>query len=458
MSEAAPEIVERQGPRELSDATSELGVSGLLQSGGVVREEWLRELSGRRAARTYTEMGDTPAVGTSLITLRLLMRMAAWEIESTDETPQAEDAAAWLDTIPDDMSMSWDDVLDEALSMLQYGFAPLEIVLKRRAGREADPPSQFDDGTLGVRKLALRAQESIERWVFDEAGGLQGLMQRAGGKSVTIPIAKLLLFRTTHHKGSPEGRSLLRSAYEPYYYLRNIRRFEAIGIERDLAGIPSIGVPANLFNDLKNAAKLAAWKKVAANIRNDEQVGVLYPKEYAVDSEGRPVPGAPLYTVELLASPGGKQIDTEPVIARYVKEIVLALFADVRLLGMEKIGTQALAREKTDLLNQFLNSMLDEIESVLNRHLVPRLWAINGFDQRLMPAFRHERLKRVDVAELAKAILDLSQAGLMLAGDDELERHVRAELGLPPPPAEDGGVQVEQSAPERRSWWDRLRG
>jgi hypothetical protein len=56
------------------------------------------------------------------------------------------------------------------------------------------------------------------------------------------------LFRTTVHKGSPEGRSLLRSSYVDWVYKKNFATTEAIGIERHLAGYPVMWVPANVIN------------------------------------------------------------------------------------------------------------------------------------------------------------------------------------------------------------------
>ena len=38
----------------------------------------------------------------------------------------------FLETCMEDMSLSWSDFIDQALSMLQYGFAPFEIVYKLR--------------------------------------------------------------------------------------------------------------------------------------------------------------------------------------------------------------------------------------------------------------------------------------------------------------------------------------
>ena len=64
---------------------------------------------------------------------------------------------------------------------------------------------------------------------------------------MTIPRAKCLLFRPTAYKSNPEGRSILRTAYRPWYNLTQIENIEGIGIERDLAGLPVVKVPPEVM-------------------------------------------------------------------------------------------------------------------------------------------------------------------------------------------------------------------
>jgi hypothetical protein len=54
------------------------------------------------------------------------------------------------------------------------------------------PSSKYADGKVGWRKFAIRAQSSLDKWDFDDDGGLRGFVQRAAPKyeEVTIPIEK----------------------------------------------------------------------------------------------------------------------------------------------------------------------------------------------------------------------------------------------------------------------------
>src|SRR3990167_5649507 len=104
------------------------------------------------------------------------------------------------------------------------------------------PPSRYSDGRIGIRKLGFRGQETLLRWEFDDHGGVQGMIQQAppGFKLVEIPIAKSLLVRVSSEKNNPEGISLLRNAYRPYYIKTNIEEIEVIGAERDMTGVLKI--------------------------------------------------------------------------------------------------------------------------------------------------------------------------------------------------------------------------
>ena len=191
---------------------SEVGSSGLRAFAGWVREEFLPELIGRQGARVYREMGDnSPIVGAVLFAVQGVLRKAEWRVEAANDTPEAQQMADFVEGLKDDMSAPWEDFVTEALSMLQYGYAPHEIVYKRRNGRKGfnspTPSSRFDDGLIGWHKLPLRGQDTVLKWFFDPNGKVLGLTQQPWiGPLLDVPMEKMLLFRPTSHKGNPEGR------------------------------------------------------------------------------------------------------------------------------------------------------------------------------------------------------------------------------------------------------------
>jgi len=194
----------------------ELGSVGLSRWGGRIREEFLPELRGREGVKRFREMSENDAtVGAVLFAIEQSIRRINWEVRPATDSEEDVWAAKFVEECLDDMSHSFQDFISEVLTFLVFGWSYFEIVYKRRLGPDADPPSKFRDGYIGWRKFAIRAQESLFEWKFDEEGGIQGLVQVAEPdyKHRFIPIEKSLLFRTKIIKNNPEGRSVLRNCY-----------------------------------------------------------------------------------------------------------------------------------------------------------------------------------------------------------------------------------------------------
>jgi len=130
----------------------EIGSTGLLRDGGVIREEYLRELQGDRWYRVVKEMIDDPIVGATLFAIEMMMRQVVWEIKPNKSGKQAD--ADFVQECLSDMSFTWADTLGEILTMLPYGWSLLEIVYKVRGGPSDDPMynSKYNDGRIGWRK------------------------------------------------------------------------------------------------------------------------------------------------------------------------------------------------------------------------------------------------------------------------------------------------------------------
>ena len=152
---------------------NELGSTGLRRMMGYITEEYLPELAGRNGLEVYRRMQSDPVVGGLLYGIECLIRQVQWKVHAVDESPAATEAQQFVESLAGDMSHSWSDMMGEVATMLPYGFAPLELVVKQRRGpTETDPRyrSQHTDNRYGVRKLALRAQHTVDEWAFDDQG------------------------------------------------------------------------------------------------------------------------------------------------------------------------------------------------------------------------------------------------------------------------------------------------
>jgi hypothetical protein len=420
----------------------EVGTSGLIQYGGKVQEDFLRQLQGRRGVANYREMADNdPVVGAILHAVEMLMRTVDWSVDASDvDDEQALSYAEFVAGCMQDMSHSWDDTISSILSFLTYGFSVHEIVYKRREGPESKTPSKFDDGAIGWKKLPIRGQSTIWDWDIDPNGGINGVTQQQmlgetfGRNNVFIPIEKMLLFRTTTKYNDPRGRSVLRNGFVPWYYKTKIQEIEAIGIERDLAGLPVAMVPPQLLSDNATSAETAALdaiKQLVRNIKRDEQEGIVFPLAYDPDT------GNLAYDLKLLSTGGRRQFDTNAIIQRYDQRIAMSILADFILLGHQATGTQALSVSKIQLFLDSLSAWLSAIAEVFNQHGIPRLMRINGFDITKTPRMNFQSPDNIDLPALGAFIQQLAASGAPLFPDEELEGYLREAAGLPRQMAEE---------------------
>lgn len=433
MDTSGEDLVAIEQAKRLSELI-ELGSTGLKRSSGYVDEEFLPQLRGRKAVSVYKEMSENePLIGALLFTIDRLIRNVEWPVEPGGKSKKDADAAKHLETCMEDMSQSWDDFITEALSMLIYGWSWHEVVYKRRNGlwtNDGRTKSKFSDGLIGWRKIPIRAQETLLRWAFDESGDVQAMIQLAPPhyRTVALPIERSLLFRFKHHKGNPEGVSMLRNAYRPWFMKKRLEEFEAIGVERDLAGLPIVKVPAEMLRATKGSAQYTAveqFKKMVKTVRRNEQEGIVFPLAYDQDTK------QPLYSFELLGGGSTRAFNTDVIIQRYETRILQTVLADFIMVGHQQAGSYNLHTDKTGIFRTSLNSIASIIADVLNRHAVPRLMAVNGWRLETLPKIVPSDVDAPDIAVLSQFMSAMSAAGVTWFPDPTMENFVREAARLP---------------------------
>src|SRR5215831_18403195 len=425
----------------------EYGQTGLRQFSGWVRDEFLPQLVGRQGARTYREMRDnSPIIAGVLHAIRSTMRKVEWRVIPPSDSPEAKQYAEFVEGLMDDMTHSWEEHVDESLTMLEFGYSVHEIVYKRRLGRDPGPDpdrpghdlpkSQFDDGLIGWRRLPTRAQETILKWFFDEHGQIKGVTQLPWtGPILDLPIEKIMIFRPNSWKGNPEGRSVLRSCFRPYHLIKRIEEQEAILFER-LNGVPVVRVPDALIEQAaagnsQAVAQLNAYKMIATNLRVNEQMGVVLSSGTYEGAQGQP---SSVYKFDIkLVSPEGRRtaVQSNDILERYNVQMMTSLMSDFLHLGHSARGTQGLAETKVDMFYQAIEGYLNSNAGVYNRHGLPRVWKLNGIAADLMPDIQPDMAQRVDLDVLSNFVLRLAQAGMPLFPNEELQSYLLDAGGLP---------------------------
>ena len=417
----------------------EIGTTGLKTFSGKIDEEFLLRLRGKNAARTYDEMRkNSPILGAALNAVTMLINQVSWRVEPANDSLEAiREAEDTKLTLFEDMETSWEDFIDEGLSVVPFGFAPFEQTWKIRRGdtRNKKTKSMVDDGLWGIRKLELRGQDTIESWVPDKDGDLAGIIQQASfteGHSDPrgIPWGKMHNFRLDTYKNNPEGMSMLRPAVIPYWMVKNIQEFEATGIERDLAGMPLFEVPSELL--LPDAppelrALKAQLERFVTGVRRDEYWGGLIPSE--TTREGTPS----CFKFKLLTTGGKRQIPTDAIIKRYEARMLMLFMAQFLLMGTDRTGSFALATNSTDLFSIAIRTILRKMVTVINKDIVSRRQRMNGKPVELDPKVVHGDIRAPDLDELGRYIMAISQAGVGIGAPARRKLVENANLPVPPP-------------------------
>jgi hypothetical protein len=401
----------------------QLGTTGLKRYGPYVYEEFLPELRWPRAGKIYQEMADNdPVIGAILYLAEMLIRGTSWSVEPASTRKEDTEAAKFLKECMDDMEMSWPDIISEILSMLTYGFSFHEILYKVRRGpteRSARYRSKYSDGKIGWRNLPVRSQNSLNGWIFNKDNEAVAFEQLAEPdfKKVIIPFSKGLLFRTRVTRDNPEGKSLLRNAYRPWFFKKHFEEIEGIGIERDLAGFPVLQSPEGLDlwneDDPNMVALRSRAEELVANVRRDSEEGILLPFGWKL---------------ELLTSGSSRQIDIGATIERYDNRIAITMLSDVILLG-NKSGSFALADTKQSMLAASLQSQLLNIADVFNTDAVPRLFQANNFvGLTSLPKIVPGQIQTPSLKEVA---LILRSMGLKINDDRDLQNYLRRIMNMP---------------------------
>lgn len=399
----------------------QLGESGLTRYGGYVYEEFLPQLRWPLAGKVYKEMADNdPVVGAILYLAEMLIRNVEWTTEPCSENPEDKEAAEFIKTCMEDMDTSWADTVSEIISMLTYGFSFHEVIYKIRRGPDETNSkyrSKYSDGRIGWKRMPIRSQATLWEWVFADDGDIKAFVQQSnqGNREIIIPLSKGLLFRTRVSRDNPEGKSLLRNAYRPWYFKKRIEEIEGIGIERDLAGLPVLQAPEGLdlwsTEDPKMPMLRANAEKLIQSIRRDAEEGVLLPYGWEL---------------KLLSTGSARQFDTNAIINRYDNRIAITMLSDLILIGSDNTGSFAMAESKQSILSTALEAQLSNIAGVFNKYAVDPLLRMNGLNgsAKIVPG-------EIEAPSIKEIALLLRAMDLNISNDMELMNYLRKISSLP---------------------------
>lgn len=444
---SAPEKGDASIPRM---KMGEIGYTGLKISNGRILEESKRELRWPYSINTFKQMTADATISAGLAYQKLMIGRVSWCISPPENADEKQlKKAKFIEQCMDDMEHSFGAFIKEVSSMFDYGFCINEIVPRYRRKTKG---SKYDDGLVGIRKLPIRSQDSIIRWVYNtpENVNVVPFTGEATGRDliaveqntsvlnnsailpkngmVLIPRERFLHFKTDTAKDNPEGNSPLRSVYIAWKFRKQLEEIEAVGYSRNMGGVPHLELHPRYMADDASESDKAIYKyyqRVLANLQANEQAGLITPLMYDPETK------QPYFKFQLLSvqSNGSSQYIAD-AIRRYDAKILTALYADVLTLGQGTHGSFSLADSKTSILAAVIEARLMEIQDVLNKQLIPFLFKMNGWDDEELPKFVYGDLDERDLETWSKALQRLASNAL-IAKTVENVNYIAEELDLP---------------------------
>lgn len=432
----------QQGDKSVRLRMGEQGYLGLQISNDQIFEEAREELRWPRSIKTYYEMSNDATISSALSLFEMMISRVKWSVRvEKDASEELKKRAEFVEQCMGDMEHSWFSFIKEVTSCFTYGFSIHEKVYRRRLRENG---SKYNDGLIGLRKLPIRSQTTISKFKFDEngrylthviqdlslvpdAGRYAGLLQQYPNGELPLPRKKFLHFRTDVSRDNPEGKSPLSKVYVAFRYMQEIKEQEAIGITRDLAGMPTLYIPPRYMSADASPEEQQVYeyyKRVIRNIQMNEQSGLILPQMFDPESK------QPLFKFELMGTQGGKSYDTNKIIQRYANEILQALFADLLKLGQDSVGSYSLADSKSSIMAMAIEARLKEIQDVLNTDLMRQLFEVNGWPVEELPEFVYGDLDEVDLDAFSQAIQRIKAVGLIAPTAGNVN-YIAEVVGLP---------------------------
>lgn len=421
--------------KRIVNPSAQIAASGPVRWSGRISEEFLPELRWPIAGRIYDEMRKNSAiVGGFIRAIEAAFRSTRWESVPYDDTPEAAERAAFLDSCIHDMARSWNDELTDILTFLPFGFAPTEMVFKYRKGPYGESASRYTDGKVGFKDLVLIPQSSIMEWIYDIEGDpneLIGIKQQVVSQTPPytlreIPIEKVCLFRVKAEKNNPEGESVLRQAYRSYYFMTNLEAVEAISLERTGAGIPVVSLPegASTEADAPGKSDEMTAQNVVRSVRLDEQGGIVEPFGWGFRIE---------------TSKGLRPELFDLAIKRHRANMLISVLAAFLELGTARVGSFGMAKAGQSFFSYAFEGWVMAVEETFNSNAVPLLFELNGINDGRLPRLGHVGTGGEAVADVITSLVELVKVGILSPQDENIRGYVAGMLRLPK-----GNTVVEQ--------------
>ena len=431
-------------PRKSVSPFKTAGVAGTPVYGGYIDEkEANKDLQGVRKYHTYSNMLANVSIVAAGVRYYLnLVSNPDWRAVILDEDErsegfneeEAEKYARKVTMIINGMETPWNRVVRRTAMFRFYGYSIQEFTAVKR-----------EDGMIGLKDIAPRPQQTIEKWDMDRTGHIQGVVQLSPQTEleIYIPRSKMIYAVDDALSDSPEGLGLFRHCVEASRTLKRYEQLEGWGFETDLRGTPVGRAPLQALQDEVNSGNMTASERdqaiggmtsfIDSHIRNPKLGLLLDSMTYESADESQRASNAKQWDIELMKSGGSSHKELADAIERKVREIARCLGVEHLLLGDNGVGSFAMSQDKSHNFALIVDTSIKDLQAVYASDVVTRIFELNGWPMELRPKLVTDKLKFRDVEQITGALRDMAQAGVLLHEDDPAIVEVRDLLGLSAP-------------------------
>jgi hypothetical protein len=389
---------------------SALGASGTDVVGKIHNaEDTIEALTGPEAAIIYDKMRRTDTqVRKVLGAINNPIKSATWAFEPLSEEQVDVDAAVLADQILF-KDINWTKFLNEALTMVGYGYSPFEVVHENKVSRDIGPYT-------GLAQLGYRRQATITEWNHNRITGALESVKQVSSTDIEIDViipAEFLLIFYNDQEGDGIGHPLLRNLYGPYKRKLLALELQYIGIERFAIPTPILKVPKNIK---QSDAEYKDAVEVLQGFTSAQDSFITYPEGWELE----------LHSNVFDPTKIGQVIKAED---ENMASAVLASFLELGTGG--NTGAYSLSTDLSDFFFAGLTYIADIIKDTINKTLIPQLMKLNyGEDFENFPKITYSGITDNAGLELMQVISGLTTSGI-ISRDEQLEDHVRKLFKLP---------------------------
>jgi hypothetical protein len=413
--------------RHLTPDTSLRGAVGTANFAGFIRDlgEYNPILEGRSSFLVYEKMRRSDAdVRAALLACKLPIRAADYQIvpglkECDPGFPLAKKIA---DEVRENLlgglesptstgcwvTQNFETVKENALLCLDFGCAAHEDLW------------HIDGDKVRLRKLAPRLPYTFYRYHVDEDGESLLFLEQYGYRgnnfvNVLVPAEKLAYFVNDMEGAYFYGRSVLRAAYQHWYMKSQIYRIDAISIERNGLGVPTIKQGPNVSAEDRKSSE--NWVKMLAA---HESTGLSLPNGWEF----------------VLTGTTGRIRDPQASIQHHSEMIMRSVLANFLSLGSTQTGSRALGNSMRDFFYLSLEAVSRKIDETISNTSIRRLVNYNYTPQpgKKLPYPRliTSNIVVINPLELLEVAKDVGKFDVdLLQPDNDTENWIRKKCGMP---------------------------